>query len=99
MTIKAMDNTLWHYLALFTKEGSQHVPVKLRKEPILRAEQLSVEVCHHSCVFHLYQEFGDKWRPLSPLVPLIIQIVNIDLLIHAFQINCTCLHSDLISLL
>ena len=99
MTIKAMDNTFWHHHSLFTIEGSQHVPVELRKEPILRAEQLSIEVCHHSNFFHLSEEFRLKWRPLSSLISFIIQIVNINLLIHAFQVNRTCLHSYLVSLL
>ena len=66
---EAIQDSLWHLLTYFLVVVSQHVTVELRVEPILRTDELSIEICGAACIFHLFQELW-HWRPLGSLISL-----------------------------
>lgn len=96
--IEAFKDSLRHSHARLLVEGHEHVSVQLRVEPVLRAEKFSVKICGDCCVFGFLEKFG-LHGTLCSRISFVIQIINVDLLIHALKIDGASLHSDFSSLL
>lgn len=98
MQTEPAEDSLGDFLASLGVESPQHVPVELRVEPVLGDEQLAVHVSDHAYIFHLLEVVRADWS-LAPSITLLVQIVNVNLLVHALQVDDACLHRDFCSLL
>ena len=87
----------WNTLALLSIECRQQVSEEPRVEPVLGDQQLAVEVCDHSDLLGLLQEL--LHGALAASVPLVVQVVHIDLLVAALEVDHAGLHGDLGALL
>ena len=98
MTAVPDEDRLWHFLALLLVKGPKHVAIQLGIEPVLRDKKSPIEVSYHSYLFGLLEEF---WldRALGSLVTFLIKVINVNLSIHALQVDHRGLHCDLLSLL
>ena len=72
-------------------ENCQQFAIGRRIEPILGTDQLPIEVCKAADFFRLFDEFRFVFGIISSHVPLPVQIVDIDLLVHVLKIDYVCL--------
>ena len=78
-------------LLQFPVEGYQQFAIGRRIEPILRTDQLPIKVCKGTDFLRLFDEFLFVLGIIGSHVPLPVQIVDIDLLVHILKIDYVCL--------
>ena len=93
---ESLYNFLWCLASELDKELFEKVAEQLRKEPVLAYKEATIGLHHGTLIHHLGNEVS-HW-PLDSSILLSVQVIDIDLLIDAFQVNRLSLHCNLIAL-